>query len=171
MTISRRNFMQEVIVVSAAIGANILPGSAWANVSARSEDPAGWRVLTADQARLLTAVLNRLVPNCGEMPAAGDLGVASFIDDVLAAAPHLRAPVLEPLLMVQAGASRARPTRECELDLLLEETQRARPESFEVLLRATYVGYYSHPHVLATLGAIDEERPVSVTSQTAALHG
>ena len=60
-------------------------------------------VLTGEQAAALSAVLNRLIPDNGVMTGAGDLGISSFIDQVLFRGPHLRQPLLRLLARVQDG--------------------------------------------------------------------
>jgi hypothetical protein len=143
--ISRRQFM-EVVAASAAAGV-VLPGSA----SAPASD-----VLSASQTGTLTAILNRLIPPAGNMPGAGDLGIAAFIQAAVAAAPHLRHHIelaLTAASEVQASAQTEDHGR--QLDAVLQRLEREQNESFDLLLQAAYTGYYSHPKVLAALRWVD----------------
>jgi hypothetical protein len=109
------------------------------------------RVLRADDAALLTRLLNRLVPPEGEMPGAGEIGAARFIDDLLLQAPHLHRHIGQLLAHVAAqSAADGLPDR--ELDAVLESLERMYPASFRVLLESTYLAYYSHPRIVAALG-------------------
>lgn len=160
--ISRRRFIQGAVAVSAAAGAAALPAKARgatpptpgrdAADAAGAGDHAGiYRVLTPEQGRVLAAVLNRIIPATGVMPGAGDVGVARFVDGVLADAPHLRPRVVALLHEADAG-ERFASLREAEQDARLREISRREKVSFHTLLRAAYTGYYSEPRVLAALG-------------------
>jgi gluconate 2-dehydrogenase subunit 3-like protein len=146
--ISRRQFM-EVVAASAAAGI-VLPTA----ISGASPDAAG---LPADQIAVLTAVLNRLIPATRDVPGAGDLGIAAFIQAAAAAAPHIR-PHIDAIL---TAASEAQPAGlspdDCgsELDTVLKRLERVQNESFDLLLQAAYTGYYSHPRVLSALQWVD----------------
>ena len=107
-------------------------------------------VLTPAQGSVLAAVLNRLVPADGAMPAAGDAGVAGYIDQALLDAPHLRRPVID-LLDELRGCGFARLPGP-EQDERLRRLAADRPASFDVLLHAAYAGYYSNPSVLTAAG-------------------
>ena len=111
---------------------------------------AALEVLTPEQGRLLAAVLNRLVPADDVMPAAGDAGVAGYIDQALLDAPHLRRPVID-LLDELRGCGFARLPGP-EQDERLSRLAADRAASFDVLLHAAYTGYYSNPSVLAAAG-------------------
>ena len=159
--ISRRTFIEGVVAASTAAGAVTAPArsaagrgrvsTADAGDGARvAGDAAALEVLTPEQGRLLAAVLNRLVPADGVMPGAGDAGVASYIDQVLRDAPHLRRPVID-LLEELRGCGFA-PLSGPEQDERLHRLAADRPASFDVLLHAAYAGYYSAPSVLAAAG-------------------
>jgi hypothetical protein len=144
-TVSRRRFIQGVIAASAAAG-----------IGALSTATAGTapQVLTADQSRVLASVLNHLIPANGVMPAAGDLGIAGFIDRVLDKAPHLRDPIVG-LLAALPNQDVFTRLSDVQVDGLLHRLEQEQNESFDILLQATYTGYYSHPQVLATIGWVD----------------
>jgi hypothetical protein len=143
--ISRRQFM-EVVAASAAAGV-VLPGSASAPAS---------EVLSAGQTDTLTAILNRLIPPAGNMPAAGDLGIAAFIRAAVAAAPHLGHHIELALTAAsEVHASAQTEDHGRQLDAVLQRLEREQNESFDLLLQAAYTGYYSHPKVLAALHWVD----------------
>jgi hypothetical protein len=153
-TISRRRFLEGVIVASGATGVGLaaIAGRAPSGTAAASNGSSiGFRVFTQEQGDLLTVLLNRIVPADGNMPAAGDIGVGRYIDGVLADAPHLRRPILDVITEVQAAAAAA-PLSGDQLDHVLGAIEQRQKTSFDVLLQATYTGYYSHPQVLNAIG-------------------
>lgn len=158
--ISRRRFIQGAVAVSAAAGAAAVPAKSRGGPSpaldardaARArEETRGYRVLTPEQGRALAAVLDRIIPATDVMPAAGEVGVARFVDGVLVDAPHLR-PRITSLLHAADAGERFASLHEAEQDARLRELARRHEESFDTLLRAAYTGYYSEPRVLATIG-------------------
>lgn len=112
-------------------------------------------VLTGEQAAALSAVLNRLIPDNGVMTGAGDLGISSFIDQVLFRGPHLRQPLLRLLARVQDGCGQGGFSQltTADKDSRLRGAEQEEKEAFDTLIRAAYIGYYSHPDVLHALGA------------------
>ena len=163
--VSRRRFLQSVIAASAATGAAaVLPGAAAAAVPAAAAATvdltaaagaaaaaSAFLVFTEDEGALFARVANRLIPPHGEMPGAGDIGLATFVDGVLADAAHLRQPILDILHLVRAAD-------ECEigtdegLDAVLARIEQGHPAAFTSMLEAVYTGYYSHEDVLEALG-------------------
>ena len=160
-SVSRREFIQDVVAASAATGVVVGAFATDAQAAAsRGDVPTGigagaatgdMAVLTAAQGVALTAALNQLIPAGAGMPAAGDVQVARYIDGVMADAPHLRQPILG-LLTQLPDAEQITQLPVAELEARLASLQQAQPEQFAVLLQATYTGYYSHPTVLAKLG-------------------
>jgi len=139
--------MQSAIAASVATSAaGVL--SETSTAVAHSGQESAFSVLSAEQSNVLTAVLNRLVPAEGQMPGAGDVGIAHFIDGVLGDAPHLRQPILDVLGEVHVS----QPGSDTELDDVLGRIQRDQEASFLVLLDATYTGYYSNLQVLQAIG-------------------
>ena len=144
--VPRRKFIQGALVASAATSVAGWPTSATATPTAPPV-----QVLTAGQRGLLTTVLNRLVPAEGSLPGAGELGMAEFIDRALGVAPHLRRHIVGVLAgLPNAAAFLDLSTTEAET--LLRRVEQAQPEAFDILVQATYTGYYSHPRVMAALG-------------------
>ena len=107
--------------------------------------------------RLLTRVLNRLVPADAEFPAAGDLGVGAFVEEAVGRVPAARRLFLEGLGAI-AAASHARcgtafeDATEADQDAALREVEASRPDFFDALLVHAYSGYYSQPDVVRRLG-------------------
>ena len=158
--ISRRTFIEGVVAASTAAGAVAATARSAAGSTSTPTSDAGdgaraaadvaLEVLTPAQGSVLAAVLNRLVPADGAMPAAGDAGVAGYIDQALLDAPHLRRPVID-LLDELRGCGFARLPGP-EQDARLRRLAADRPASFQVLLHAAYAGYYSDASVLAAAG-------------------
>ena len=169
--ISRRKFIHGV-AASAATGACALAiareaGRSSSTLGAPAADGAAtqrtgadhFKVLTRGDGLLLAVVLNRLIPPSDGVPGAGDLGVATFIDDVLGDAPHLRPNLIGFLSELRIRGAFTQ-LSEVEADELLHRMARDQKESFDILLQATYIGYYSNPHVLGALGWVRPDRMV-----------
>ena len=123
-------------------------------------------VLVESQRALLTDVLDRLIPSTERLPAAGALGVADYIDGVIAGATDLRRAILEVLLQIDATAGREHSRAFSELDgsrkdAVLRRLEASEPAIFQALLRQAYNGYYSDPTVITGLGL--EARPPQPT--------
>jgi hypothetical protein len=153
-TISRRRFIHGVIATSATAGlAGLAAGTASASTAATPTS-----VLNPEQGRVLTRILNQLIPAEGVMPGAGELGVVAYIDKALAAAPHLRRHILG-VLGALPDSDVFDQLSEVELERLLRRIEQEQSESFDILVQAAYGGYYSHPQVNAALGWVDIEQP------------
>lgn len=148
--ISRRLFLQGVLAASAGAG---LAGSP---TKALPDHHPIARALTADELAVLRKVLDQLIPAENAMPAAGALGVAGFIDETLVAAPHLRRPVVS-ILAALPGARELSSWSDASMETRLREIEQSQPEAFDLLLQATYTGYYRHPLVLAALGGVESD--------------
>ncbi len=114
-------------------------------------------ILDDAQTALLTAVLNRIIPEGSDIPGAGDLGVATTIEKVLAAYPALRRLFADGLTAIDIASSRqfARAfvaLGDDQQDTVLEATERAFTSFFAALVDHTYRGYYTHPRVYAAIG-------------------
>ena len=172
--VSRRTFLQSVIVASAATGAvATLPGAAAASIPTATAlagtdlvaaAAGAFLIFTDDEAALFSRVANRLIPAQGAMPAAGEIGLATFVDGVLADASHLRQPILDVLHLVRRADEDAVGTDEA-LDAVLTRIEAAHPEAFTRMIEAVYTGYYSHPDVLQALGW-EHPGEVADTSET-----
>lgn len=115
------------------------------------------RVLDTKQRALLVAVLNRVVPAEGEKPGAGEIGVATAIDHVLAASPTLRRLFLDGLVEIAVESARQADRTFAEndaddQDAVLRAVERAHPLFFSALVEHTYRSYYTHPRVQRAIG-------------------
>lgn len=114
-------------------------------------------VLDSEQEALLGAVLNRLIPETGGMPGAGDLGIIATIDRTLAAYPPLRRLFCDGLVEIEVESARQCQSSFIGLDgdrqdAILEAVERAFPAFFAALVDHTYRGYYTHPHIYQAMG-------------------
>lgn len=172
--VSRRQFLQSVIVASGATGAvAALPGAAAASIPTAAAVAAGdlaaaaagaFLIFTDDEAALFSRMANRLIPAQGVMPGAGDIGLATFVDGVLADASHLRQPILDVLHLVRS-ADEAEAATDDDLDAVLARIERTHPAAFTQMLEAVYTGYYSHQDVLLAIGW-EHPGDVADTSET-----
>ena len=123
-------------------------------------------VLTPRQASILKGVLNNLVPPVDDLPGAGDLGLVSYVDKAMAGAPHLRRHILGILDQLdidcrQTGENDFSDLSGPERVDVLQRCEANHPESFNTMVEAAYVGYYSHPRILDALGAVPPEESES----------
>ena len=142
----RRKFIQGALVASAATSV-----AGWPPPAAAVPAAAPVQVLTVGQKSLLTTVLNRLVPATGSLPSAGNLGIGDFIDRALSVAPHLRRHIVGVLAGLPDAATFEQ-FSDTAAEGLLRRVEEAQPEAFDILVQATYTGYYSNPQVMAALG-------------------
>lgn len=114
--------------------------------------PAAGRVFDPELRALVAAVLDRLIPARDDLPAAGALGVGSFLERSLAGDPALRRLVLDGLRAVDvaAGAPFASLGGE-QQDTALRHVEAAHPAFFAALVNHTYRGYYTDKNVLTRL--------------------
>ena len=115
------------------------------------------QVLSSDQRSLLTAVLNRIIPSNDQMPGAGDLGIAAFIEDVAARSTDLTRLFNEGLveIAVTAGQNSTQAFESLSntsKDELLKAVETAFPVFFDQLVLQTYNGYYTNPEVFKAIG-------------------
>ena len=113
-------------------------------------------ILSGAQRHLLSAVLNRIVPASGDMPAAGDLGIADFVASVAAASTGKRRALLDGLVRIELAASErgglfATLAETAQTDAL-RAVQASSPEFFQELVTQTYRGYYTNETVCGALG-------------------
>ena len=113
-------------------------------------------ILSEAQRNLLSAVLNRIVPASGDMPAAGDLGIADFVASVAAASTGKRRTLMDGLVRIdlaasERGGSFAALAEAAQTDAL-RAIQASSPEFFQELVTQTYRGYYTDETVCGALG-------------------
>lgn len=113
-------------------------------------------ILSDSQRGMLAAVLNRIVPASGDMPAAGELGIADFVESVAAGANPKRRLLMEGLVRIELAASERGGSFAALAEQAQDETLRAvqteSPEFFQELVTQTYRGYYTHETVCGALG-------------------
>ena len=108
-------------------------------------------ILDRAQRSLLAAVLNRIVPAEGAMPAAGDLGIAAFVESVAAGSSAARRQLLDGLTRIELtagaqGSSFGVLSPEAQVDVL-QTVAAASPAFFQELVTQTYRGYYTNESV------------------------
>ena len=109
------------------------------------------------QQRLLTAILNRIIPADDRFPGAGDLGVASYLDAVIGRSADLRRLFGEGLGQIEI-VSQERYGQgflnlpESQQETVLRQVESTHAEFFATLVLHTYSGYYTHPEVVRLLG-------------------
>ena len=118
---------------------------------------AGNQIFTQAQRDLLTSVLNRIIPQEGPFPGAGDLGLAGFVEETVGQKPHLRRLFTDGLAQIEIVATRQGETGFDELsehakDGTLREVEASNAAFFEQLVRQTYNGYYTDTEVFQKLG-------------------
>ena len=115
-----------------------------------------------DQIKLITSLLNRIVPAESEFPGAGDLGVGEFLDGAVSGSPKSRRSFSAGLRAISMTAV-SQYSREFESlsaddqDDVLRIVESNQPEFFGELVRQTYNGYYINHRVIEALGL--EARP------------
>jgi Gluconate 2-dehydrogenase subunit 3 len=118
-------------------------------------------VLSDAERRLLTAVLNVIIPAGDGAPGAGEIGVAASIERTLAASAPLRRLFLDGLVAIDVEADRRNADGSSDdfvaLDpdaqlSVLRSVEDAYPAFFAALVEHTYRGYYTDPRVYAAIG-------------------
>ena len=114
------------------------------------------RFLSEIQYTLVTAVLDRLIPSQGDMPGAGEVGTADYLDEIVAGSTQLARLFTHGLQDIEIAASRSGSGFDDlsvdQQDETLREVESDNPEFFDVLIRHTYNGYYSNPRIVQLLG-------------------
>lgn len=115
------------------------------------------RFFSDQQTTLVNLILNRIVPASGDLPGAGDLGIADYLDGTVAASPERKRSFTAGLqavsMVAEARHAAAFETLDTEdQDDVLHTVEADLPEFFGELVRQAYNGYYTHPRVLEGLG-------------------
>ena len=112
-------------------------------------------ILDDAQRVLLGATLNRIVPAQGDMPGAGDLGIAAFVESVVAGSAAKRRLLMDGLVQIEIAAqerggsfSTLSETAQNDALKLVEETN---PAFFQELVTQAYRGYYTDETVCSLL--------------------
>ena len=114
------------------------------------------RFLSEIQYTLVTAVLDRLIPSQGDMPGAGEVGTADYLDEIVAGSTQLARLFTHGLQDIEIAASRLGSDfgelSDAQQDETLTGAETDDPEFFDALIRHTYNGYYSNPRIVQLLG-------------------
>jgi hypothetical protein len=117
----------------------------------------GKRLFTEDQEKLLAAVLNRIIPAEGQLPAAGDLGIAHFIEGVVSKETRLRRLFTEGMASIaivanQEAGGEFQSLPDSGKDVVLQAVESQYPTFFGELVRQGYNGYYTNPKIFDLIG-------------------
>ncbi len=121
------------------------------------------RFFIKEQLHLINSVLNRIIPRHGEMPGAGELGVARHIDTVVGSSPELARLFGEGIarfsfISQQKHSLGFEELADDQKDDILSQVESEVPHFFDLLVHHAYNGYYTHPRVIELLG-IDGRPP------------
>ena len=122
------------------------------------EDSARNTFFVDEQFRLVSDILDQIIPRQGEIPGAGELDIAAFLDRVVGESPKMRSLFLRGLVVVELSADRRfqkgfTGLTDEEKIAVLKEVEAAEREFFDTLVWQTYNGYYTHPKVMSRLGS------------------
>ncbi len=115
------------------------------------------RLFTEDQLKLISAVLNRIIPPEGQLPGAGDLGVGDFIEETASKENGLRRLFTEGLASLEIVASQEAGGEFLSLtgaaqDAALQAVEKRHSAFFAELVRQCYNGYYTNPEMFGLIG-------------------
>ncbi|MCE2499331.1 MAG: gluconate 2-dehydrogenase subunit 3 family protein [Dehalococcoidia bacterium] len=112
-------------------------------------------ILDDAQRALLDATLNRIVPAQDEMPGAGDLGIAAFVESVAAGSAAKRRLFMEGLVQIELAAQERgglfATLSETAQDDALKSVEETNPAFFQELVTQAYRGYYTDETVYSLL--------------------
>ena len=105
--------------------------------------------LTAPQYALMVAVLGRIIPREGELPGAGELGVADYMDTAIASSQGLRRLFAEGLASLEADSQEMSSKgfvslSEQQAVKVLQRVESEHGDFFEAMVRHTYAGHSSY---------------------------
>ncbi len=117
----------------------------------------GNQLFADHQRQLLTAALNRIIPAEGQLPGAGDLGIADFVEQAVTDDPKQRRLFTDGLAQIDIAGVRHGNASFQELsdeakDGALREVEASNTSFFETLVRQCYNGYYTNPQVFELIG-------------------
>lgn len=114
-------------------------------------------VLSISQFTMLVDVLDCIIPPEADCLGTGETCVAQHIDCVLRNSPELRAPFLAGLSAIEAASIRGNSRDFSSLSTVekvdvLRNVESTNPDFFMMLVRQTYVAYYTNNDVVRHLG-------------------
>ena len=114
------------------------------------------KFMSQSQRALAAAVLDRLIPRRDDMPGAGELGAADYLDGVASNSAQLARLFSRGLQDIEIASARLGDNFErlsAELqDEALRGVEANSPEFFDALVRHAYNGYYTNAKVVELLG-------------------
>ena len=119
--------------------------------------PEETQIFSQGQIQTLSAALNRIIPAQGDMPGAGDLGLARFVEGSASASPGKTRLFTQGLSTIEVTSSRmtgkefTQATGQ-EQDQTLQTVESSNGPFFDELVRQTYNGYYTNPDVFSAMG-------------------
>ena len=121
------------------------------------EDSARNTFFVDEQFRLVSDILDQIIPRQGEIPGAGELDIATYLDRVVGDSPRLRSLFSRGLVAVELAADGQfrkgfKDLTDEEKRAVLKEVEAAEREFFDILVWQTYNGYYTHRKVKLRLG-------------------
>lgn len=119
-------------------------------------EPTTALALDASRRAILWAAVERVIPPSDALPRAGETA-GGAIEKLIASSAPTRRAILDTLTWLDLTCWRVQDQGFAEAgpeaqDELLGRAEAELPTSFALLVRLTYIGYYSDPRVVAALG-------------------
>ncbi len=113
--------------------------------------------LSQKQQRILSSVLDCIIPKTGVLPGAGELGVAEHVEGVSGTTQHNRRRLSEGLKAIDVNsfmmyAREFDDLSDDEKICLLQRLESELPDFFQLLIKETYSGYYTNFKILKAKG-------------------
>lgn len=113
--------------------------------------------LSQKQQRLLSSVLDLIIPNTDVLPGAGELGVAEHVEGVSGTTQHNRRRLSEGLKAIDVNSFMIYAREFDDLSdekktCLLKQVESKLPDFFQLLIQETYAGYYTNFKILKAKG-------------------
>ena len=108
------------------------------------------------QRQLIAHVLDRIIPPGDGMPGGGEVSL-EFVDKAVGDSPGTKKLFSDGIGLVEVISQREHSgsfidLSEGQKNEVLKRVEKDAPNFFEALVRHTYSGYYSNPHILDLLG-------------------
>ena len=115
-----------------------------------------------EQTALASEVLDQLMPGRDDFPGAGELGVAQHLEGVAASDPGLGRLLQDGLAAIESASRRTHSVAFADISddrkvEVLRAVEAESPQSFAMLVRHVYAGYYANRRVIKLMGL--EARP------------
>ncbi len=115
-----------------------------------------------EQMALVAKVLDQVVPGRDGFPGAGELGVAQHLDSVASSDPGLGRLFQDGFASIESASCRRHSADFADLAddqkvQVLRTVEAENSQSFAMLVRHTYAGYYSNSKIIELMGL--EARP------------